>query len=128
LIGVLMPLKLLIPQGKLKTKSSGQSEPSNREYGGHWEGAFGHIDGKKDNKGYLLVIGGAQMPQREETQQPAPCSQSEEKKSGWDTFISRIAFWKFMRRRAAERAFIQAVNDLHPQWAAKRAAKRANQA
>jgi len=65
------------------------------------------------------------MPQIAEIKRRAPAAP--EKKSGWDTFLERLAFWKIAKRNKAERAFIDAVNKRNAEWARKRAARQANQ-
>jgi len=47
------------------------------------------------------------------------------KRSSWSEFLRRLAFWKADRRKKLDNLFIDAVNDLHPEWEKRRLERKA---
>ncbi len=64
------------------------------------------------------------MPQLTEDQKSTtrPC------KSSWNTFLRRLAFWKAAKQEKLDKMFIEAVNDLGPDWERQRLERAATKA
>lgn len=49
----------------------------------------------------------------------------ERKTSSWTTFLRRLAFWKVAKKEKLDAMFIDAVNELHPEWERQRLKQKA---